>query len=84
MIASQRGGMSIEDVAKETPEEIFKEPINISKGILPEQAERIAKNLGFLENSMETVSVTLGEDGGVDMRNNQTNKQTKNRPSSKS
>eukprot|EP01080_Neovahlkampfia_damariscottae_P002857 gene2857-4700_t len=52
MVASQRGGMNIEDVAKETPEEIFKIPININIGMTEEQAIEMAKNLGFENNTI--------------------------------
>eukprot|EP00761_Pharyngomonas_kirbyi_P012592 gb/GECH01012619.1/.p1 GENE.gb/GECH01012619.1/~~gb/GECH01012619.1/.p1 ORF type:complete len:452 (+),score=108.32 gb/GECH01012619.1/:1-1356(+) len=51
MVGSTRGGMSIEDVAKESPEEIHKIPIDINEGIKPEQANDMAKKLGF-EGSM--------------------------------
>jgi succinyl-CoA synthetase beta subunit len=47
MVASTQGGMDIEKVAEETPELIFKEPVDIFKGIQPEQTERMAKALGF-------------------------------------
>jgi succinyl-CoA synthetase beta subunit len=47
MVASQRGGMNIEDVAKETPEEIFKIPINVNIGMTKEQATEMANHLGF-------------------------------------
>eukprot|EP01027_Heterolobosea_sp_BB2_P022053 GEZU01032440.1.p1 GENE.GEZU01032440.1~~GEZU01032440.1.p1 ORF type:complete len:484 (+),score=170.08 GEZU01032440.1:79-1452(+) len=53
MIGSQRGGMNIEDVAKETPEEIYKEKIDIDKGMQPEQAEAMAKKMGFTGASLE-------------------------------
>ncbi len=44
---SPRGGMDIEQVAEETPEEIFKEEIDPKTGLLPFQARRIANNLGL-------------------------------------
>jgi succinyl-CoA synthetase beta subunit len=47
LVASQRGGMNIEEVAQETPEEIFKEPIDIKKGLTEEQAETVAHILGL-------------------------------------
>eukprot|EP01132_Coremiostelium_polycephalum_P004319 gene4319-5405_t len=47
MIASPKGGVDIEAVAEETPELIFTEPINIVKGIRPEQTKRLAEKLGF-------------------------------------
>jgi succinyl-CoA synthetase beta subunit len=47
MVASPRGGTSIEDVAKSNPEVIFTEPIDIVDGIQDEQCERMASNLGL-------------------------------------
>lgn len=47
MVASPAGGMDIEKVAAETPNLIFKEAIDILKGIQPGQTERLAKAMGF-------------------------------------
>lgn len=47
MIGSTRGGMNIEEVAAETPELIYKIPIDIKEGITQEKAVQMAKNLGF-------------------------------------
>ncbi|EGC31536.1 succinate-CoA ligase (GDP-forming) [Dictyostelium purpureum] len=47
MIASPKGGVDIESVAEETPELIFKEPIDIIGGIKSEQSKRLAEKLGF-------------------------------------
>ncbi|EFA83861.1 succinate-CoA ligase [Heterostelium album PN500] len=47
LVASPKGGVDIEAVAEETPELIFKEPIDIMKGVQPEQTLRLAKKLGF-------------------------------------
>ena len=44
---SPRGGMNIEQVAEETPEEIFHELIDPSVGLTGFQARRIAFNLGL-------------------------------------
>ncbi|MCB0806987.1 MAG: ADP-forming succinate--CoA ligase subunit beta [Bacteroidales bacterium] len=44
---SPRGGMDIEKVAEETPEEIFTEEIDPKTGLLGFQARRIAFNLGL-------------------------------------
>jgi succinyl-CoA synthetase beta subunit len=44
---SPRGGMDIEKVAEETPEEIFTEEIDPKVSIQPFQARRIAFNLGL-------------------------------------
>lgn len=46
-IASPAGGTSIEDVAEETPELIFKQPIDITIGVTDEQSTFLATSLGF-------------------------------------
>eukprot|EP00013_Stygamoeba_regulata_P022685 CAMPEP_0177659974 /NCGR_PEP_ID=MMETSP0447-20121125/17749_1 /TAXON_ID=0 /ORGANISM="Stygamoeba regulata, Strain BSH-02190019" /LENGTH=424 /DNA_ID=CAMNT_0019164921 /DNA_START=10 /DNA_END=1284 /DNA_ORIENTATION=+ len=47
MVASPRGGMDIEAVAEETPDQIFKVAVDVSKG--PQEADlaKLADNLGF-------------------------------------
>jgi succinyl-CoA synthetase beta subunit len=47
IVASKEGGMDIEDVAETSPEAILKEPVDIMKGIQPEQCEKLAIELGF-------------------------------------
>ncbi|KAL0483426.1 succinyl-CoA synthetase beta subunit [Acrasis kona] len=47
MIGSSRGGMAIEDVAKESPEDIFKEIVDYKTGLQSSQVENLAKNMGF-------------------------------------
>jgi succinyl-CoA synthetase beta subunit len=60
MVASPRGGTSIEDVAKTNPEVIFTEPINIMEGLLDSQCHRMASNLGLEEGSqVHEKAVTL-------------------------
>jgi len=49
MIASSQGGVDIEKVAAENPTAIVKEKIDINKGPLPEQTERLARSIGFGE-----------------------------------
>ncbi len=50
---SPRGGMNIEQVAKETPEEIFTEEIDPKVGLQTFQARRIAFNLGLSNNAFK-------------------------------
>lgn len=50
-IASPAGGTSIEDVAAASPELIFKQPIDIVKGITDEQSTYLATSLGFVPGS---------------------------------
>jgi succinyl-CoA synthetase beta subunit len=52
LVASPRGGTSIEDVAKSNPELIFTEPIDIVEGIQDEQCHRMANNLGLEPGSV--------------------------------
>lgn len=47
MIGSEEGGMEIEKVAAEHPEKIIKEYIDISVGLLPFQATRMAYKMNF-------------------------------------
>lgn len=47
IIASSQGGVNIEEVAKENPDAIVTEPIDIAAGINREQVERVVKKLGF-------------------------------------
>ena len=44
---SPRGGMNIEEVAEETPDQIFTEEIDPKVGVLPFQCRRIAFNFGL-------------------------------------
>jgi succinyl-CoA synthetase beta subunit len=52
IVASPAGGTSIEDVAAATPELIFKENVDIVKGVTDEQVARLAVNLGVDESSV--------------------------------
>jgi len=47
LVASPKGGMDIEAVAEETPELIYKQPVDISQGITKQQSRYIAEKLGF-------------------------------------
>ena len=47
MIASAEGGVEIEQVAKDNPDAIIKEPIHPLMGMQPHQARRLAFRLGF-------------------------------------
>src|SRR5208283_749770 len=49
LIASAEGGMEIEQVARKSPEKVFKEPIHPLLGLQPFQAREIAYKLGFKE-----------------------------------
>lgn len=47
LIASNQGGMSIEEVAKENPDAIINTPIDFTKGLDLKTAEEVAHKLGF-------------------------------------
>ena len=47
LIASAEGGVEIEQVARKSPEKVFKEPIHPLLGVQPFQAREIAFKLGF-------------------------------------
>jgi len=50
MVGSPAGGMDIEEVAEKTPQLIFKDAIDINKGMSDEQAMNMAKNLQFTDD----------------------------------
>jgi len=52
LLGSSQGGIDIEEVAKESPESILKEPVDINVGILPEQAARVAEFMGFEDDKL--------------------------------
>lgn len=55
ILYSPRGGMDIEKVAEETPDQIFKEYIDPKTGIQAFQARRIAFNLGLSGNAWKSM-----------------------------
>ncbi|XP_074160834.1 succinate--CoA ligase [ADP-forming] subunit beta, mitochondrial [Sminthopsis crassicaudata] len=59
LIGSSQGGVNIEDVAAENPEAIFKEPIDIMEGIKMEQAVRLARNMGFPSNLVDSAAENM-------------------------
>ncbi len=60
-MASQAGGMEIEEVAHETPEKIYKEYVNPAIGFQPYQARKLAFKLGLLPAQIgEAVRFMMG------------------------
>src|ERR1700712_5389439 len=60
-MASQHGGMDIEEVAHDTPDQIFKEYINPAIGFQPFQARKLAFKLGLAPTQVsEAVKFMLG------------------------
>jgi len=52
MIASAEGGVEIEEVAKNTPEKVLKEPLHPMLGLQPYQARELAFKLGFKDKQV--------------------------------
>jgi succinyl-CoA synthetase beta subunit len=52
IVASPRGGSSIDEIAATNPEVIFTQPVDISEGIQVDQCHRIASNIGIEEGSI--------------------------------
>jgi len=59
IVASSQGGMNIEDVAKETPEAIITNRVDIHKGVTDEMATDIATKLGFSQQCIEDAKDTI-------------------------
>lgn len=55
LVVSPAGGMNIEEVAAATPEAILKVPVDIMKGLQPEQVQQVVAFLGFNNKSAESV-----------------------------
>ncbi|CAO1625129.1 unnamed protein product [Parajaminaea phylloscopi] len=53
LVASNQGGMNIEEVAKDTPDAIITTPIDFVKGLDKETALSVAKKLGFSSSKQE-------------------------------
>lgn len=53
IIASAQGGVNIEEVAKENPNAIIKEPIDITTGTKKDQLYKVAKELGFSDSCLD-------------------------------
>jgi succinyl-CoA synthetase beta subunit len=61
LILSPAGGMNIEEVAATTPENIFREYIDVLIGLAPFQARRLALKLGFHDKAQQRHFVTLAQ-----------------------
>lgn len=53
IIASSQGGVNIEEVAKESPDAIVTQPIDIVKGVQRKDVENVVKKLGFSKETMD-------------------------------
>ncbi|PON11532.1 ADP-forming succinate--CoA ligase subunit beta [Candidatus Entotheonella serta] len=59
LMLSPVGGMDIEEVAATTPENIFRESIDVLVGLAPFQARRLALQLGFQQREQQRAFVEL-------------------------
>lgn len=59
MMLSPAGGMDIEEVAATTPENIFREYIDVLVGLAPFQARRLALKLGFHQKEQQRNFITF-------------------------
>ena len=55
IIASSQGGMDIETVAHDTPDEIVTLPIDINVGLDKKAAIEVAQKIGFVGDGVEKV-----------------------------
>ncbi|MFW5754685.1 MAG: ADP-forming succinate--CoA ligase subunit beta [Marinilabiliaceae bacterium] len=60
IIYSTEGGVDIEDVARNSPEKIFKEEIDPGVGLMPFQARKIAFNLGLTGDAFKQMTRFVG------------------------
>ncbi|TGZ52258.1 hypothetical protein CRM22_010670 [Opisthorchis felineus] len=52
MIGCEQGGVNIEEVARDQPEALTKIPVDITKGLPPEDALRMARSLNFTTDAL--------------------------------
>jgi succinyl-CoA synthetase beta subunit len=58
-MASAAGGMEIEEVAAKTPELILKEPLNLTTGLSPYQARKLAFGIGIPAASINAATAAM-------------------------
>lgn len=57
VIVSKQGGVNIEEIAATNPEAVTYIPVDVKKGLTPEQASSVAEKLGLTENGKEIASI---------------------------
>jgi len=55
MLASSQGGINIEEQARDDPDSILTEPVDIDSGVTVEQARKVATFMGFEGDKVEQV-----------------------------
>ena len=69
LLASSQGGMDIEEVARDAPDTIVTEPVDIFQGLTQEKADKVAKAMGFTDEPATQVSgAPVGGGGGGALR----------------
>jgi len=61
LVASNQGGMNIEDVAHDTPEAIITTPLDFENGISEKEAQDLARKLGFKEEAVNNAAEVFGK-----------------------
>lgn len=56
LVASNQGGMNIEEVAAETPDAIITTPLDFDNGLTQEQGVELAKKLGFQPEAQQNAA----------------------------
>jgi len=59
MVVSSEGGVDIETVAKDSPDSIYVEPIDITKGPTSEQTRRVTEKMGFSASKIEEAQAQM-------------------------
>ena len=59
MVGSSQGGMNIEEVARDNPQAIIKEPVDITTGLTREQAVNLSADMGFDAASIDQVCIAF-------------------------
>jgi succinyl-CoA synthetase beta subunit len=59
IVSSPQGGMDIETVAKESPDQIHNVKVDINQGVTPELAQQVAKTLGFSSKATPQAAETV-------------------------
>jgi len=55
MLASSQGGINIEEQARDDPDSILTEPVDIDSGVTDDQARKVAMFMGFEGDKVDQV-----------------------------
>lgn len=65
VLASQVGGVDIEDIAQRTPEKIVKRPLELTRGIEEFQARELAQQLGYKGSQLVELGAFISKFGAM-------------------